>query len=250
MKCLSEILNNIEHDTLIKVFYGKDTWFELSPREVIIKDIELSIQANLVEYDKENKIAMIEIPRNTKNIVTPKSLAECFYLLSDEIEHNKKFDFKEAYILMAHNIQMKEEHFGKILDDKFISPQSFIDNFRNNSEDIIELFESGYCYYFANLLKEAFERGRVVWAAPYPHICWMDTDGKVYDINGLRNDPEIELYVPIEYLSDIDIADFKHVLVAKIDKANMSNPRDLMFNYAKDLCLLYNFIFKEDTIYE
>lgn len=252
MKSLADVISTIEYDNYIKVFYGKDVWYEMASREIIIKDIELSLQANLVDYDRENKISIIEIPCNAKNIATPKLLPACFHLLSNEIEHNKKFNFKEAYILMAHNIQiqMKEEHYEKILDNKFISPQIFINKFRNNSQNILELFESGYCYYFANLLKEAFERGRIVWAAPYPHICWMDINGDVYDINGLRNDPEIDLYVPIKYLSDIDIANFKHVLAEKINKSDISDPNDLMFKYAKKLCSSYNFIFKEDAMHE
>lgn len=250
MKNLAEILNTVEYDTSIKVFYGKDTWFELSPREEIIKNIDLSLQASLIDYNKENKIAIIEVPYNAENIISSKSLAACFYLLSDEIEHNTKFDIREAYILMAHHIQMEKQYFAKILDNKFIDPQIFIDKFRNNSRDIMELFESGYCYYFATTLKEAFERGKVVWAAPYPHICWMDIDGKVYDINGLRNDPEIDLYVPIEYLSDIDIANFKHVRAGKINVLDISDTIDLMVKYARKLCSSYNFKFKEDAIHE
>lgn len=246
MKSLSEILNQIKYDTLIKVFYGKDTWLNQSSREVIIKTIALSLQANLI--DNENGMAIIEIPYNAENIMSAKVLESCFYLLSDEIARNKNFSFKDAYIIMANNFQtQKKKHdFGNIVDSKFITPQSFIDKFRNDSRDIVELFESGYCYYFANLLKEAFGRGKIVLAAPYPHICWMDIDGNVYDINGMINDPEIELYIPIKYLSDTDIANFKHVLTEKINMSDISDINDLMFRYAKILCSSYNFIFKED----
>ena len=46
-------------------------------------------------------------------------------------------------------------------------------------------FESGYCYYFAHMLKLAFKRGEVCWAAPYGHMVWVDDDGVPYDISGV-----------------------------------------------------------------
>lgn len=48
-------------------------------------------------------------------------------------------------------------------------------------------FESGYCYYFAHMLKLAFKRGEVCWAAPYGHMVWVDDDGIPYDISGVKD---------------------------------------------------------------
>lgn len=48
-------------------------------------------------------------------------------------------------------------------------------------------FESGYCYYFAHMLKLAFKRGEVCWAAPYGHMVWVDDDGIPYDIFGVKD---------------------------------------------------------------
>lgn len=46
---------------------------------------------------------------------------------------------------------------------------------RKNSDDVLyDFFHSGYCYYFALMLKEAFGRGQICWCAPYGHICWQD----------------------------------------------------------------------------
>ena len=54
-------------------------------------------------------------------------------------------------------------------------------------EAIYTQFESGYCYYFAHMLKLAFKRGEVCWAAPYGHMVWVDDDGIPYDISGVVN---------------------------------------------------------------
>lgn len=48
-------------------------------------------------------------------------------------------------------------------------------------------FESGYCYYFAHMLKLAFKRGEVCWAAPYGHMVWVDDDGIPYDISVVKD---------------------------------------------------------------
>ena len=38
-------------------------------------------------------------------------------------------------------------------------------------------FRTGYCYHFALMLKGIFDRGQVVWLAPYEQIGWQDDDG-------------------------------------------------------------------------
>lgn len=58
-------------------------------------------------------------------------------------------------------------------------------------EKIIEdLFSTGYCYYFANMLKDAFG-GECVWLPDQSHIVWKDTRESneksqlLYDIKGI-----------------------------------------------------------------
>ena len=74
---------------------------------------------------------------------------------------------------------------------------------------VYELFSSGYCYYFAVLLKEAFGRGEVSWCAPYGHICWVDENGTPYDIYGIC-DSECVYFIPVSYIQE-ELADFKHI---------------------------------------
>ena len=78
MKSLGEILSETKYNTRIEVFLGKDPWFGLSSRYTIIKSIELSLKATLIEYDEENNIAMIEVPYNSDNVTTRESLEGCF----------------------------------------------------------------------------------------------------------------------------------------------------------------------------
>ena len=70
-------------------------------------------------------------------------------------------------------------------------------------------FESGYCYYFAHMLKLAFKRGEVCWAAPYGHMVWVDDDGIPYDISGV-DDSDTNDYIP-EYMMESTVKDFRHV---------------------------------------
>lgn len=82
-------------------------------------------------------------------------------------------------------------------------------NGKDASEYTRNLFRNGYCYYFAHMLKQAFRRGEVCWAAPYSHFVWYDEDGTLYDIEGIYNG-EAELFIPEHYLGDA-IYDFLHV---------------------------------------
>ena len=77
-------------------------------------------------------------------------------------------------------------------------------------QDIVyTLFRSGYCFYFAHMLKAAFNRGRLCVAAPFGHIVWVDEDEIPYDIGGVC-DSNYEFLIPIEELGD-GIEDFMHV---------------------------------------
>lgn len=92
----------------------------------------------------------------------------------------------------------------------------FIANFRymqgpENEEVIRRQFAAGYCYYFASMLKTAFNRGSLVFLYYLGHIGWEDTDGCVYDINGFNK--TYEDIVPISELG-AGITDFKHLPTA------------------------------------
>lgn len=77
-----------------------------------------------------------------------------------------------------------------------------------NTEVIRSLFRAGYCYYFAQMLKDAFGRGTVCLAYPFGHIVWEDDNGIAYDIEGVNK--EYERLIPISKMGN-GIKDFKHV---------------------------------------
>lgn len=76
-------------------------------------------------------------------------------------------------------------------------------------EMIRSLFMDGYCYYFATMLKTAFNRGEICWCAPFGHFVWVDDNGVPYDIEGVST-AEAEYYIPEEYVAE-GLDDFKHV---------------------------------------
>lgn len=96
---------------------------------------------------------------------------------------------------------------GKEAADKDVI--SFIEGFLGDHEIIWQTFTAGYCYYFAVMLKDAFQRGEICWCAPYGHICWVDDNGVPYDISGVC-DSECDFYIPVRYIPG-GIADFKHI---------------------------------------
>ena len=109
-------------------------------------------------------------------------------------------------------VSLNRKYCGQIGDKQVLD---FIENFlahqnKDEAEPILkDQFNAGYCYYFAVILKAAFNRGQICWCAPYGHMCWLDTDGIPYDIYGICIS-EADYYIPVEYLGPC-IQDFLHI---------------------------------------
>ena len=91
----------------------------------------------------------------------------------------------------------------------------FIAEFRDASKElgtddmgVVSVFTCGYCYYFAVILKTAFNRGRICIADPYDHIVWVDDNGTAYDIDGVNY--EWDDLLPIDF-SVRELPSFMHV---------------------------------------
>ena len=93
--------------------------------------------------------------------------------------------------------------------------EEFINNFMKTSacEAFRNRFRNGYCWHFAHMLMNTFNRGITVWAAPFGHICFEDSDGTIYDIEG-RYVGEAYYFIPEEFAELIRpgiMKDFKHI---------------------------------------
>lgn len=64
----------------------------------------------------------------------------------------------------------------------------FIYDFSSRSSDLYEVFVNGYCFYFANMLREAFNGGDVCWSVGRGHVVWVDDNDVAYDISGVYYD--------------------------------------------------------------
>ena len=62
----------------------------------------------------------------------------------------------------------------------------FIFRFQQSSPDMIRVFTTGYCYYFAVLLKDAFD-GNIYLNPEKDHIIWSNDRKVFYDITGVCN---------------------------------------------------------------
>lgn len=94
-------------------------------------------------------------------------------------------------------------------------------------------FRNGYCYYFAHMLKQAFGRGEVCWAAPFGHMVWVDADGTAYDVEGLYTDGEEAYLVPESCLGD-SVKDFMRVPGMKISDTTPERIVEIIRKYEKD----------------
>ena len=106
---------------------------------------------------------------------------------------------------------------------------------------LIDTFTKGYCWHFAHLLRDTFNRGTVVLAAPFGHACFQDIDGKVYDITG-EYDGEAYYFIPEEFAEKIApgcMEDFKHV-PGNLHSASREECISIMREYCKSLELPYD----------
>lgn len=79
----------------------------------------------------------------------------------------------------------------------------------HSAETIRSLFEAGYCYYFAQMLKDAFPGGEICLCYPYGHIVYA-YKGVMYDISGVSG-AEYEELIPIDLLTAEELIAFRHV---------------------------------------
>lgn len=82
----------------------------------------------------------------------------------------------------------------------------------NENDNIRKFFRAGYCYYFAVMLQNAFQRGKLCLTEPFGHIVWVDEDDLAYDIEGpyVPGYHECERLTDIEFLGDA-VYDFLHI---------------------------------------
>ena len=128
---------------------------------------------------------------------------------SKEFEEHKKQlieDFVKEQIKYSNHANATVLYF---IADFYYHSVSIYDDIDQHCETLRRQFRAGYCYFFAQMLKDAFGRGEVCWAAPFSHIVWVDNDQIAYDIEGV-NESEVEYYIPISYLGNV-IDGFKHV---------------------------------------
>lgn len=111
---------------------------------------------------------------------------------------------------------------------------------------LVRLFTEGWCYYFANILKDAYPGGTVCLVYRHGHIAYL-YHGKFYDITGEITNHRNK-YIPIEYFGDL-INDFKQtylgdgatsseikrcVIKAKIDNNMLSMTNNTVHKITKN----------------
>lgn len=104
-----------------------------------------------------------------------------------------------------------------------------------NPESTTNLFESGYCYHFAVILKDIFKDGEIMLAFPLGHIVYMDSAGFAYDISGPYEPSlhDIEYFIPVSFLGSAALVDFTHSTKSGFTITDFHMPKDF-HEWAKD----------------
>lgn len=104
----------------------------------------------------------------------------------------------------------EQEEVEKVLS--FIGDIHDTSAYDSEEDSLYNVFENGYCYYFANILNLAFPNiGRVVWVRPCGHIVWQSLATEIcYDISGIYLDYETtDNLIPVDRMGQL-LKDFKH----------------------------------------
>lgn len=142
----------------------------------------------------------------------------------------------EPVILRSPFNQLDENNGADPVVIRFIN--DFYSNIAKSPEEQEVLrgtFMSGYCYFFAHMLKEAFNSGEVCWCAPYGHFVWCnDYKGETfaYDVEGVSI-ASAEFYIPEYYLGNL-LDDFKHV-PGKVANATRAQIDAVVKRYLADI---------------
>ena len=94
-------------------------------------------------------------------------------------------------------------------------------------------FRAGYCYYFAHLLKQAFQRGEVCLAAPLGHFVWVDTNGVAYDVEGVNCGEQL-YNIPEHYLGDY-VHEFTYIPNVTVTESTPDDVVSIIRRYESDM---------------
>ena len=141
-------------------------------------------------------------------------------------ERNIKLSDKQFEVLSFIN-EFFESFTCGMKDEKAIDAQY---------EILRQHYMAGYCWHFAHMLKDTFERGEVCWAAPFGHFVWKDDDDKVYDAEGFSiYINEAEHFIPERYLSKDELLDFKHIPNSKYAEITQKDIANIIKRYCAEI---------------
>ena len=117
----------------------------------------------------------------------------------------------------------------------------FINDFKvHDTHGVIEdTFTGGYCYYFAQILKQAFPNGVVCLAAPFGHFVYLAPNCTAYDVTG-EYAGEALYFIPEDKLDSDVIQDFKHIPNVKYKAPTREDCIQIIKKYCKSHNLIYS----------
>lgn len=138
-------------------------------------------------------------------------------------------------------IEQQKDQIEEFIYD-FLNHQGYVEN----AEILRRQFRNGYCWHFANILKDTFHRGQLYWTAPLGHIVWGDpVTGKYYDIEGeyVEDKHDVFYMIPTNYLG-VGIRSFMHIPNDGHKESNYS--RSELIEVVKSYCNYNNILYDKE----
>lgn len=185
--------------------------------------------------------------RDEKYKLNQRTLDLCYMVCSNAIK-NGNLKPETAYSILGKSIQEFEinsaqtEYYGcdHVVSTGVIEWIALL-----GCRDSAESYAQGLSYHFAEMLKERYGGGEIVLDAPRSHMCWMATNGNVYDIKGASviHPYRSTLFIPIDHMRKSDVKRFTSDNKDPHRTPTLNNIELTMLKYDKFLCSKYNYKF-------
>lgn len=227
------------------------TYLEASIDHLRILDTLHDLRYHAVLYINEDEHSYTIKLINKSNVRDAVSLAWWIrrYIVSGELDENTAFKCVAKYIVNTLDETNNSRH---VEVNKFINAIA-----KNLNED----FAMNFSYQFAVMLKASFGRGSICLDYLTKKMVWVDDiTGMAYDYLGLvSNNSNTHLFIPVHYVSLLDLASFKHVELNNTSEYINGVPdvlhlEEICLDYCRDIInnkinLSTIFDLKEDKLY-
>ena len=225
------------------------TYLESSLDHLRILDTLYDLRYNASLFDEDGHSYTIKLT-NKSNVRDAVSLVWWLrrYMVPGELDEDTACKCVAKYIVNT---------LDEINNSRHVEVNKFINAIAKN---LNEDFATNFSYQFAVMLKDSFGRGSICLDYLTKKMVWVDDiTGMAYDYLGLvSNDSNSHLFIPVHYVSLLDLASYKHVELNNTSEYINGVPdvlhlEEICLDYCRDIINNKNlstiFDLKEDELY-